>query len=461
MSLGIPPPKRVRMDAMPAIHPNAAGMDIGARAIVVAVPPERALEPVRVFETFTPDLHAVVEWLLQCGIDTVVMESTGVYWVPVFELLEQRGIQPYLVNARHGKTVPGRQSEWNDAQWLQKLHALGLLQGSLRPDAAMCVLRTLLRHRATLIAHRAPHIFHMQKALKLMNLQLSEVLTDITGVTGQAILRAIVHGERDPLRLAQLRTAACKSSKDVIAKALTGTWRDEQVFMLTQALELFDFSTRQIAACDAQIERQFTAMKPRFQSDEPFVPLPRVKPGSKSKNHPSDNARTYLARLTGVDLVAVTGISASLAPTILAEVGTDRGKFPTVKHCCSWLGLAPHNDISGGRVVRSRTLKVVNRATQAFRQAAQSVARSDSAFGAYCRSMRARLGPQQAIVATAHKIARVVYHLLQQHEAFREESATAYTHQRRERELKHLTRRANKLGSTLNPVATSQAALPA
>ena len=350
MSLVIPPPKRVRMDDMPSIHPNAAGMDIGARAIVVAVPPERDPEPVRVCETFTPDLHALVDWLLQCGIDTVVMASTGVYWVPVFELLEQRGIQPYLVNARHVKTVPGRKSDWNDAQWLQKLHALGLLQGSFRPDAEMGILRTLLRHRATLMAPRAPHILHMHKALKLMNLQVSAVLTDMTGVTGQAILRAIVHGARDPLRLAQLRTAACKSSADVMAKALTGTWRDEQVFMLTQALEFFDFSTRQIAACDAQIERQCAAMKPRFTSDEPSMPLPRVKPGSKSKHQPSYNARTYLMRLTGVDLVAVTGLSASIAQTILAEVGTDRGKFPTVKHCCSWLGLAPHNDISGGRV---------------------------------------------------------------------------------------------------------------
>jgi transposase len=218
-----PTPKRPRWDDMPCIHPNAAGMDIGASAIVVAVPPERDAEPVRVFETFTPDLHALVDWLIQCGIDTVAMESTGVYWVPVFELLEQGGIQPYLVNARHVKTVPGRKSDWNDAQWLQKLHGLGLLHASFRPDAEMRILRTLLRHRAELIEHRAPHILHMQQALKLMNIQLSEGLTDITGVTGQAILRAIVHGERDPLTLAQLRNPACKSSEDDIAKALTGT----------------------------------------------------------------------------------------------------------------------------------------------------------------------------------------------------------------------------------------------
>ncbi|HSX79068.1 MAG TPA: transposase [Candidatus Saccharimonadia bacterium] len=335
---------------MPDIHPKAAGMDIGARAIVVAVPPERAPEPVRVFETCTPDLHALVDGLLQCGIDTVVMASTGVYWVPVFALLEQRGIQPSLVNARHVKTVPGRKSDGNDAQWLQKLHALGLWQGSLRPDAERGMFRTLLRHRATLMAHRAPPILPMQKALKRMNLQVSAVLTDIPGVTGHAILRAIVHGERDPLRLAQWRTAACKSSADVMAKARTGTWRDEPVFMLTQALEFFDFSARQSAACDVQIARQCAAMKPRCTSDEPAMPLPRVKPGAQSKHQPSDNARTSLLRLTGVDLVAVTGLSASIAQTILAEVGTDRGKCPTVKHCCSWRGLAPHNDISGGRV---------------------------------------------------------------------------------------------------------------
>jgi transposase len=284
------------------------------------------------------------------------------------------------------------------------------------------------------------------------------VLTDITGVTGLAILRAIVHGERDPLRLAQLRTTACQSSVDVIAKALTGTWRDEQGCILTQALELFDFYTRQMAACDAQIERQFAAMKPRVASDEPSEPFPRVKPGSQSKNQPSYKARTYLARLTGVALVAVTGISASIAQTILVEVGTDMSKFPTVKHFCSWLGLAPHHDISGGRVLRSRTLQVVNRATQAFRQAAQSVARSDSAFGAYFRSMRARLGPQQALVATAHKIARVVSHLLKHHEAFQEESAAVSTRQRHERELKHLTRRASTLGYALTPAAASQPA---
>ena len=272
MKRSTPTPKRVRIEEWPCIHPNAAGLDIGASAIVVAVSPERAAEPVRVFETFTPDLHALVDWLVTCHIDTVAMESTGVYWVPIFELLEQHGITPYLVNARHVKTVPGRKTDWNDAQWLQKLHTLGLWQGSFRPDAEMRILRTLLRHRTELIEPRAPHILHMQKALKLMNIQLSEVLTDITGVTGQAILRAILRGERDSLQLAQLRNPACKSSEDALAKALTGTWRDEQLFILQHALEVFDFYTHQLAACDAQIERQFAVMKPRVESGTPLGP---------------------------------------------------------------------------------------------------------------------------------------------------------------------------------------------
>jgi transposase len=458
MTPSSPTPKRIRFEEWPCIHPNAAGMDIGARELVVAVPIARDATPVRAFATFTPDLHALVEWLLQCGIDTVAMESTGIYWVPIFELPELRGIKPCLVNARHVKTVPGRKSDWNDAQWLQKLHTLGLLQSSFRPDAEMCVLRTLLRHRAQLIEHRAPHILHMQQALKLMNIQLSEVLTDITGVTGQAILRAILGGERDPLKLAQWRNPACKSSTDQIAKALTGTWREELLFILKQAVELYDDYTAKLRECDAQIERQFAAMKPRFESDDPSPPMPPVKPGSTSKNQPAYNVRAHLMRLTGVDLVAVTGISASLAQTILSEIGTDMSRFPTVKHFCSWLGLAPHNDISGGQVLRSRTLKVVNRATQAFRQAAQSVARSYSAFGAYFRLMRARLGPEQATVATAHKIARVVYHLLTHREAFQGKSAMEYEWERRERELKHLNRRAKTLGYTLIPVGAPQPA---
>ncbi len=378
----------------------------------------------------------------------------SVYWIPIFELLEARGITVHLVNARHVKTVPGRKSDWNDAQWLQQLHALGLLRGSFRPDAEMRVLRTYLRHRAELIQHRAPHILHMQKALLQMNIQLPQVLSDITGLTGLAIIRAIVAGERDPVTLAQLRNPNCKSSEDQIAKALTGAWREEQIFVLQQALALFDYYTTLIEACDAQLERQFAAMKPRFEPAVAGPPLRKRKPNSKTKNTPNFNARAELKRVVGLDLTAVPGLSSVSVLTIVSEIGTDMSKWPTVKHFAAWLGLAPRNEISGGKVLRSRTLKTVNRATQAFRQAAQSVARSDTVFGAYFRRMRAKLGPEQATVATAHKIARVVYHLLKTHEAFEATPVAEYERQWRERELKQVQRKAARLGYTLMPQET-------
>jgi transposase len=445
-------PKTVSFPGLPTIHPHAAGMDIGAEALVVAVPPDRDPQPVRAFSTFTPDLHALVAWLVSCGIDTVAMESTSVYWIPIYELLEQHGIIPYLVNARHGTIVPGRKSDFNDAQWLQQLHALGLLRASFRPDAEMVALRTLVRYRAELVQHRVPHYLHMQQALKVMNIQLSEVLTDITGVTGLAILRAIVAGERDPVVLAQHRNPACTSPSETIAKALTGTWKDEQLFVLQQALMLYDAYTVQLAHCDNQIERTLDRMVSRTANpDAPLPELPPVKGRSKRKNRPTFNARAQVARIVGVDLVAVTGISGGLAQTILSEIGTNMDAFPTVKQFCSWLGLAPRNDISGGKVLRSRTMNVRSRANQAFRMAAQSVARSDTALGAYVRTMRARKGPQQAVVATAHKIARQVYHRLKTGDAYQEQSAADYEAKRQERALRHLTRRAAKRGYTLAP----------
>ncbi len=442
-------PQTLQLEGLPLIHPNAAAMDMSADEIVVAVPPDRDPSPVRAYRTFTPDLLALVEWLCACRIDTVALESTDVYWVPIYELLEQHNILPYLVNARHVKMVPGRKTDWNDAQWLQKLHALGLLQASFRPDGEITALRTLVRYRAELIQHRAPHILHMQRALQQMNIQLERVLTDIMGITGQAILRAIVAGERDPVVLAQHRNPGCRSSSEMIAKALTGTWKEELLFVLSQALAIYDAYTAQIAACDQQIEQYLWTMEGRSETDAPLPALPRAKRGSKSKNAPSFNARAQYARIIGVDLVAVMGLSASSVQTIISEIGTDMSRWPSVKHFCAWLGLAPRNDISGGKVLRSRTRKVVNRAAQAFRQAAQAVTRSDSAIGAYYRSMRARKGPMQATVATAHKIARVVYHLLKYGEGYQEESAEAYEQKRRERELRRLMQRANKLGYTL------------
>ncbi len=440
------PTKAKSLDALPLVNSNAAGLDIGSDEIWACVPADRDPQPVRKFGTFTPDLQALAAWLAACHIDTVAMESTGVYWIPVFEILEARGLDPQVVNARHLKNVPGRKSDWQDCQWIQRLHSFGLLSGSFRPEAEICALRAYLRHRATLIEHRAAHIQHMQKALQQMNVQLTLVLTDITGETGQAIIRAIVAGERDAVKLAQLRDPRCAHTEDEIAKALSGNYRPEHVFALKQALALYDAYTEQLRECDAEIEKQFRAIKPVTEDDPP----PSPKPPASSKNEPSYDARTLLFHITGVDLCAISGLNESTVQTIIAEIGTDLSKFPTDKHFCSWLGLAPHNDISGGKVLRSRTLKTHNRAGQAFRMAAQGLSHgSPSACGAFYRRMRARFGPKVAIVATAHRIARIFYHVLAERTPFHEQTADQYDQRTREREIRRLRKKAAQLGLQL------------
>ena len=442
----------IKNEVWTVVNPNAAGLDIGASEIWACVPADRDDTPVRCFGTFTPDLEALAAWLAAGGVTTVAMESTGVYWIPIFELLEERGLQVYLVNARHIQNVPGRKSDVQDCQWIQRLHSYGLLSASFRPEAEMVVLRSYLRQRAMLIEHRAAHIQHMQKALQQMNVQLTQVLSDISGVTGLAIIRAIVGGERDPATLAQLRHGRCRRSAADIAKALTGHYRSEHVFALKQALALYDAYTTQVAECDQQLEQQYQAIKPRFDPDDPDAPLgPDPKCNSHSKNAPDFDVRRQLFQLTGIDLTQVDGLHVSSVQQFLAEIGTDTRKWPTVKHFASWLGLAPHNDITGGRVVRSRTLQNHNRAGQVLRLAAQSVGRGRSALGAYFRRLRARLGPEQATTATAHKLARIIYHMLKEHQPYQPLSATDYDQQQRQREIKRLKRQAANLGFTLQP----------
>src|SRR5258706_9712448 len=294
------------------LNTDAAGLDIGAAEIWVAVPPDRDPNPVRAFGTFTPDLQALAAWLAACRVTSVAMESTGVYWIPIFELLEARGFEVYLVNASHIKNVPGRKSDVQDCQWIQRLHSYGLLSASFRPEAEIVVLRAYLRQRAMLIEHRAPHIQHMQKALHQMNLQLTQSLSDITGVTGLQIIRAIVAGERDPLTLARFRQPTCRSTEDEIAKALTGHYRAEHVFALKQTLVLYDTYTSQLTDCDRQIEAQYAASRPRFDPDDPDHPLgPDPKPNSHSKNAPDFDVRTPLFKLAGVDLTAVARLNES------------------------------------------------------------------------------------------------------------------------------------------------------
>jgi len=432
-------------------NPAAAGLDIGAAEIWACVPPDRDAQPVRAFGTFTPDLQALAAWLVQCQVTSVAMESTGVYWIPIYEELEARGLEVSLVNARHLKHVPGRKSDVQDCQWLQQLHSYGLLTASFRPAEDMRVLRAYLRQRAMLVEHRAGHIQHMQKALQQMNVQLTQVVSDITGTTGLQIIRAMVAGERDLQGLARFRHGRCQASEAEIAKALSGHYRAEHVFALKQALALYDFYTAQVQECDTYIEQHYAAIKPVDEEQTPPPLGPDPKPNSHAKNAPAFDVRAGLYRILGVDLTAIAGLEASSAQILVSEIGTDMSKWPTEKHFASWLGLAPHNDISGGKVLRSKPRKGNRRAAQVLRLAAQTLGRTQTALGSYYRRLRARKGPTPAITATAHKLARILYHVLKQRTPYQPQSQESYDHHLRHRAIRHLKRTATRLGFMLLP----------
>jgi transposase len=434
-------------------HPHAAGIDIGEAEHWVAVPPDRVPQPVRRFGTFTADLEALADWLLDCGITTVAMESTGVYWIPVFELLEARGVQVFLIDPRQAKRAPGRpKTDRLDCQWRQRLHAYGLLAPAFRPDDQVCVLRSDLRHRQMLLTYGAPHIQHMHKALQQMNLKLAPVVSDITGVTGMAILTAIIAGERAPLTLAKLRNPHCQQSEDEIAKALQGTWRAEHLFALQQAVALYQFYQQQLTACDQRIQAQLGT----FADKSDGQPLPQKPRRHKKVNEPRFEARTPLSRLAGVDLTMIEGIEEGTALVILSEIGTDMRRWPSAKHVCSWLGLAPQHKISGGKVLSRRVRPGAQRVAVALRLAARTVQQARTALGAFYRRMRSRLGAPKAITATAHKLARLVYRLLQHGSAYVQQSREAYERQYRERPVKAMARQAKALGYTLVALGTPE-----
>ena len=420
--------------------------------IVVCVGGAGDTQIVRTFGNYTVDLQAIGSWMQEHGVKTVAMESTGVYWIPLFEELEREGFECLLISSRSMRRVAGRKSDIEDAQWIQTLHTYGLLESSFRPQAELIALRTLLRHRSQLVEHRSPHIQHMQKALLQMNVQLSQAVTDITGVTGQTIIYAILAGERDPMKLAALREPGCKKSEEEIGKALIGTWREEHLFVLKQSMEMYAFYTQQIQACDDEIERVYSLTRPDWNAGE-LKPLSISKRSSHSKNRPQnpESIRKHLKRISGVDLSAVDGFGVSLAQTVIMECGTDMGKFPNEKHFCSWLGLAPKHEISGGRVLKNKTLKTKNRAGQAFRLAANSVKQADCVFGVMYRRLKARLGAAQATVATAHAIARVVYRMLKYQVEYETISVEEYEKKYREQQLKYMKKKAAKLGYQLIP----------
>jgi transposase len=439
------------LDIMAQINIHAAGLDIGAEEIYACVPVDRDEESVRVFPTFTVDLHALADWLEACQIETVAMESTGVYWIPIYEILESRGFEVYLVNARHLKNVPGRKTDILDCQWIQQLHTYGLLRASFRPPEEICALRALARHRDNLIRYRAAHIQHMQKALQSMNVKLTMVVSDITGVTGLSIIRAIVAGERDPHHLARFRQPGCVKSEEEIAKALQGNYKPEYLFVLKQALAQYDFYLRQLQECDAEMEAMYADLPPCHPDDQGSPP-PEPRTQKPRKNQAHFDLATSLYRIVGVDLAAIDGIDALSAHAIITEIGIDVTSWPTVKHFTSWLGLSPHNDKSGGKVLRSRTKKTQNKANLALRLAAQSLSRSDSALGAFYRRMRAKHGPTKANTATAHKLARIVYSMLKNRTAYSDPGVTYYEQQHRDRAIRNLKRRAATLGLDLTPL---------
>jgi transposase len=444
------------LDVLEQINLHAAGLDIGCEEIYACVPADRDEHSVRVFPTFTVDLHALADWLTACQIETVAMESTGVYWIPIYEILEARGFEVYLVNARHVKNVPGRKTDILDCQWIQQLHTYGLLRASFRPPEDICALRAMARHRDNLIRYRSAHIQHMQKALQLMNVKLTAVVSDITGVTGLSIIRAIVAGERDRYNLARFRQSGCAKSEEEIAKALEGNYKLEHVFVLKQALAQYDFYLQQIQECDAQMEAMYATLPPS-DPDDPGSPPPKRKGGKPRKNQAHFDLAASLYQVVGVDLTAIDGIDALTAQTIITEIGTDVSAWPTVKHFTSWLGLSPHNDKTGGKIIRSRTKKTQNRANLALRIAAHSLTRSQSAVGAFYRRMRAKHGPAKAITATAHKLARMVYFMLKNRAAYVDPGVTYYDQLYRNHTIRNLKRRAAALGLELVSVPAQSA----
>ena len=441
-------------DELTRVNPDAAGIDIGSASHFVAVPPGRDEEPVREFKSFTSDLYAIANWLKKCGIKTVAMESTGVYWIPLFEILEAHGFEVLLANPRHLKNVPGRgKSDVIDCQWIQKLHSFGLLSGSFRPEQQICELRAYTRQREGLVKSISNHIRGMQKAMSLMNIQLHNVLSDITGETGFRIIRAIVAGERCVKKLAALRDRRCKNSTEVIEKSLEGNYKPEHLFKLRQELALYDKYQEMLFECDEVIKSSLEQFDDKIDINQnPLTPKENKK---RRKNELYFDAREYLYKMSGVDLTMIDGLDSRSVLKLLGETGLDMSRWPTASHFSSWLALAPGTKISGGKRLSGKTKPSANRAAEIFRVAAFTLSNSHSALGAFYRRMKTRLGAPKAITATAHKIARLFYIMLRFGKDYKDTGATYYEEQYRSRVIKNMQAKAAKLGFYLAPLAPS------
>ncbi len=434
------------------INPNAAGIDVASEEMWVCVPEERAENNVRKFGAFTCDLYAIADWLKECGVTSVAMESTGIYWIPLYQVLETRGVAVCLVNARQMKNVSGRpKTDRLDCRWIQRLHSYGLLMASFRPADEICQLRSLLRHREAVIRGAARHIQHMQKALHQMNILLDKVLGDITGMTGTKIIEQILAGEHDPVRLASFRDYRVRKSEEEIVKALEGDYREEHLFVLRQAYEAYQFAQTQISAGDQAIEHWLKRTEKVLDIREhplPSVPQDRWNP---RKNEPPKETRSYLYAIYGVDLTQIPGFQASTIQILLSEVGRDMTKWSTVKHFTSWLGLCPNLKRSGGKDQSSQTRKVQGRAARALRIAAQTLRNAKSSLGAFYRRLKGRLGPAKALTATARKLAVIFYNMVRYGKPYTGMSEEEYLKQQQQRQLARLKKQATRFGFDLIP----------
>lgn len=441
------------IESLAQVNPNAAGIDIASGVHFVAVPQGRDFQnSVRSFGAFTADLQGIADWLTHCNITTVAMESTGVYWIPLFELLEQRGFEVILVEPSQIKKFR-RKTDVLDCQWIQTLHTFGLLTASFRPADAIIVLRSYMRQRQMITKRAAEHIQHMQKALEQMNVKLTEVISDITGVTGMSIIEAILGGQRDPDELAKLRNDKCKNDEATIALALQGNYRQEHLFSLKQAVDLFRFHHEKIVEVDEQIEDYMKQLEDK--SDGQTLPKkPRHQQRSKTRNEPKFDTRTLLFQMLGIDLTTVDGIGAHAALQIVSEIGTDVNSFPTEKHFVSWLSLCPELNKSGGKKQkkgRSPTHRNSNRVAQVLRVSAQTLLRSNCALGAFGRRLRSRDGAPSAVTAVARKLAIIVYNMIKTGRPYVDPGVEAYTQRYRQQQVANLERRAQRLGYDLEP----------
>jgi transposase len=440
----------------PVLYPNAAGIDIASREHYVAVNPQADPEPIRCFGCFTEDLHAIADWLLGCKVDTVAMEATGIYWVSLYLILEQAGLHPVLVNARHVKNVSGKKTDVKDAEWIRQLHSCGLLSAGFQPDSFTRTLRTLMRHRQNLTEMAATHIRMMQKAMEQMNIKLHQVIADITGKSGQAIIAAILQGERRPEVLVELLDGRIKASREVVLKSLEGVYKAEHLFELQQSFELYEVYRQKVQQCDEQIQAHlatgiYTVPPQQANNKEQQDKAVKKRKSKGNKNNLGFDATALLEQLAGTDLTEIFGITDTNAVEIISEVGLDMSKWPTPKHFTAWLNLAPNNKVSGGKVLSTRTAKRKNRAGQIFKMAAYAIQRSDHWLARFYHRIKSKRGAAKAITATARKIAVIFYKLLREKTAFQPLSIEQYNQAFKEKQIRKLTKQAHQLGLVLVP----------